>query len=121
MFFAELGQVLLRRWYLLLVGVLCAVGAGFVTFQAVPPGYTASAEVLLLPPDPTVPEDGNPYLSLSGLTPAGDVLARALSDPQAADEIAASGGPGSTPLPWTVIRQHRLSSWRPRRRHRRTP
>ena len=94
MFFAELGQVLLRRWYLLLVGVLCAVGAGFVTFQAVPPGYTASAEVLLLPPGPTVPEDGNPYLSLSGLTPAGDVLARALSDPQAADEIAASGGRG---------------------------
>ena len=111
MFFAELGQVLLRRWYLLLVGVLCAVAAGFVTFQAVPPAYTANAEVLLLPPDPTVPEDGNPYLSLSGLTPAGDVLARALSDPKTAEEIAAAGGrgqytvalDGDSPAPLVVV------------------
>ena len=94
MFFAELGQVLLRRWYLLLVGLLCAVAAGFITFQAVPPTFTATAEVLLLPPDPSVPEDGNPYLSLSGLSPAGDVLARALSDPKTADEVAAAGGRG---------------------------
>jgi hypothetical protein len=94
MFFAELGQVLLRRWYLLLVGLLFAGAAGSATFQSVPPAFTATAEVLLLPPGPSVPEDGNPYLSLSGLSPAGDVLARALSDPKSADEVAAAGGRG---------------------------
>lgn len=99
MFFAELTQVLRRRWYLLVVGALSTAAAGFLTFQAVPPSYSSSAEVLLLPPGPSVPDGGNPYLSLSGLTPAGDVLARALSDPKTADEVFAAGGRGE----YTVV------------------
>ena len=92
MFIAELLQVLRRRWYLVLAGLLCTLAAGAFTYQAVPPTFTASAEVLLLPPGPSVPAGGNPYLSLSGLTPAGDVLARALSDPKVAAEVAREGG-----------------------------
>lgn len=94
MFIAELVQVLRRRWYLVLAGLLCTAAAGFLTFQSVPPTFAASADVLLLPPPASVPEGGNPYLSLSGLTPAGDVLARALSDPKVAAEIAEGGARG---------------------------
>lgn len=95
MFFADLGQVLRRRWYLVLIGLLLAAGTGAATYATVPPVYSASAEVLLLPPDPAVPEGQNLYLALSGLTPAGDVLARALSDPKTAAELADAGARGT--------------------------
>lgn len=111
MFFTDLTQVLVRRWYLVLLGLLLAAGAGLATYTAVPPAYSANAEVLLLPPETVVPDGGNPYLSLSGLTPAGDVLARALSDPKAATDVAAAGGngrytvelDGNSPAPLVVV------------------
>lgn len=91
MFLAELAKVLLRRWYLVALSVILAGGVGYGLTRVVPPSYSAEAEVLLLPPDTTVGRDGNPYLSLGGLTPAGDVLAKALSDPTTATRLRPLG------------------------------
>jgi hypothetical protein len=71
-------QALRRRWYitfpsLILAGIL-AVGA----WLAIPPTFERSASVLLVPGAGSVPEDGNPYFYLGGLTNAADVLVRAV-------------------------------------------
>lgn len=78
MYVRDLAQSLLRRWYLVVVGLLLTTGLGVLVFRAVPPSYSADASVVLLPPANTVGEEGNPFLYLGGLTQALDVLTRAL-------------------------------------------
>lgn len=95
MYLLELVVVMRRRWYLLVAAIVCTVGVGFLTVQAVPPTYTAQGQVLLLPPQTSVPKGQNPYLSLGGLTPAGDVLAKALSAPETVQRIESQGGSGT--------------------------
>lgn len=87
----ELWGVLTRRWYLVALAAAVAGGAGYAVTEQVPPDYTMTAEVLLLPPPTSVQQGDNPYLALGGLTPAGDVLARSMTDTQTLERVLALG------------------------------
>ncbi|WP_191563614.1 YveK family protein [Janibacter melonis] len=68
-----------RRWWVVVIGVLCALGAGYGAYATTPPTYEATATVLLLPPRATVEDGDNPLLQLGGLNEAVDVLVLELS------------------------------------------
>jgi uncharacterized protein involved in exopolysaccharide biosynthesis len=80
-------RVLLKRWYLTLPGVVLALALAAGAWFFVSPTYTRSASLLLLPASTSIPEDGNPYLYMSGLSQAADVLVRAVNSQQNLDEI----------------------------------
>lgn len=91
MFIAELPAVLLRRWYVALLGMaLTGLALGGIN-AVVEPKYVATAEILLLPPATVVPPGGNPYLTLGGLSAAGEVMSRAMTDPQSLRVLKTSG------------------------------
>ncbi|MFV0428659.1 MAG: hypothetical protein ACK5KO_04440 [Arachnia sp.] len=75
-FFGALG----RQWLTLVLGLMATVGLVYGAWSLVPPTYTASASILLLPPDSIVPEEGNPYLQLGGLGETVGVIGSSLSD-----------------------------------------
>jgi hypothetical protein len=78
MYLRDLITSLGRRWYLVLVGLAATCGIAVLIFGAVPVSYDARASMVLLPPKNSVSEGGNPYLNLSGLGQALDILARRL-------------------------------------------
>lgn len=79
MYLRDLRRALLRRWYFVIVGLLMVAALGVVTYRVVPATYSASANVVLLPPDTSVAPGANPYLYLGGLTQALDVLTRSIN------------------------------------------
>lgn len=84
-----------RRWYVVLLGLAITASAGMLISDKVPVTYAATGSILLMPPDETVGDRGNPYLYLGGLNTALDVLVRR------ANSIEVSGPlmelhPGST-------------------------
>lgn len=95
MLLAELPSVLLRRWYLVALGLLATVGLSVWTMSVVPVRYAAQAEVLLLPPRTTTGLSGNPYVDLGGLGPTRDVWARALGDPTVQERLVERSAPGT--------------------------
>lgn len=85
-------RVLLRRWPMVLIGALLAVGAAFGMTSVVPAEHEISADVLLLPPEEDVQGQGNnPYLLLDGLDNMAAILSRALASTTVGEELAASG------------------------------
>jgi hypothetical protein len=112
MYLRDLGASLLRRWYLVILGLILTVGACFATVKLVPPTYEAQATVLLLPPTKTVGEGGNPYLFLGALNQALDILvrtvntdsARAPLEEQFPDVSFAAERDGTTSAPIMVIK-----------------
>lgn len=105
-------RVLLRRWLVLVLGVLCTLGALFGVTQMVPPTYEARGELILLLPaqaDAEATDIGlkNPYLGIGGsLSAMGAVVARALGGQEAKIELAELGDaeyvvdtlPGDAPI-----------------------
>ena len=77
----DLPRALLRRWYLLLVGLAITAGIGFVTLQHNPPTYQAQARVLMLPPAKTPITGSNPFLNLDGLRLPADLVAQYMTGP----------------------------------------
>ena len=94
MYLRDLLASLGRRWYLLLVGVLVTGGVAALAYEAVPASYDAKASMVLLPPKSSVTDEGNPYLYLSGLGQALDILSRKL-DSDAIREPLEDEYPGS--------------------------
>lgn len=85
-------RVLVRRWYLVVVGLLITAGLCVAAATVVPTQYTATSTVLLLPP--ATIQDGravNPYLSLGGLEGIADVLSAALGDVSVERELEGAG------------------------------
>lgn len=69
---------MLRRWFIVVPGLLAAVALAAGAWFVVPATYQRTATLLLVPGAGTVPEEGNPYFYLGGLTQAADVLVRAV-------------------------------------------
>ncbi len=91
MFLSEIPRTLVRRWYVVLVGLLATSALIYGSIKVTPKEYTATGEVLLLPPAPNVPAGDNPYLSLSGLEAVCDILGRAMQDGEAMNAVKAAG------------------------------
>lgn len=88
---AETFRGLVRRWYIVVPGLILAAAAAIGAFSQIAPGYERSATRLLLPGLGTVPEGAtNPYLFLGGLTQAADVLVRAVGGEEAIGELVAA-------------------------------
>ena len=84
----EVIRILVRRWYLVLLGVLLTLGMAFGTRTSSPPTYEAHGLVLILPSKSAVAKGGNPLLVLDGLQqPAGILVAHYASVP-AGQEVA---------------------------------
>lgn len=95
MLLADLPKALRRRWYVAMAGLIVTAGLAWVAYDKVPPSYTSTAEVLLLPPPTSVRDGGNPYLNLGGLDAAGDILSKAMSDDTTSQELKAAGAAGT--------------------------
>lgn len=85
--FADTLRGLLRRWYIVLPGVLVAASISIWAWFTIPPGYSRSATQLLIPGELSMPEGANPYLFLGGLAPAADVLVRAIGSENVLNEM----------------------------------
>jgi capsular polysaccharide biosynthesis protein len=79
MYLRDLADSLLRRWILVVVAVMMTGGACFLASQVVGPTYRAEASIVLVPPKSVAEPAANRFLELGSLTPAVDVLTRALN------------------------------------------
>ena len=84
-----------RRWYLVLALLVLTLGAMYVVSQRVGKVYEATGTVLVYPPSQSSMPDGsstqeNPYLTLSGVNQARDVVVRALTSKKVSDEFGAT-------------------------------
>ncbi len=100
MYLSELLAALGRRWWLVVLGALGTVGLCFGAYTLVPTEHEIHATMLVLPPDTTTQVVHNPLLALGDLPPAADVLARAMSSGEIADELVPPGSSGE----YTVVR-----------------
>ena len=93
-------RILLRRWFVVVPGLLLTAGAAYYAMQAVSPSYEAAGAVVLLGPatagapvkgEPT-PPPVNPYLEFGGaLETTGEILSRTLMSQAEVDKLYAKG------------------------------
>ena len=95
MLMRDVPAALRRRWYLTLLGALGTIVLCFASINAFPPTYEASTSIVLLPPKTTVEDGGNPYLQLSDLKQAVDVMTRALTSQSAVQATTATAPDGT--------------------------
>ena len=81
-----------RRWYFVIIALVCTAVASYVTVDKVGPTYEANGAVLLLPPVTTVEKNesdtvGNPYLLLDGLGQIRDIVIRTMLAQATHDEL----------------------------------
>lgn len=76
---ADTLRGLWRRWYIVIPGLVLTVLVALAAWQIIKPEYQRSGTELLLPGTASIPEAGNPYLYLGGLSQASDVLVTAMS------------------------------------------
>jgi len=87
MLVSQLLRSCLRRWYLVLFGLLATAGLTWFAFTSTAASYQIQATAVLLPGATTVPEQGNGFLYLGGLTPALEVLVRSVNSDSVAEQI----------------------------------
>jgi hypothetical protein len=84
---ADTLRGLWRRWYIVVPGVLLAAALAVSVWIMIPPGHERSSTQLLIPGAESMPEGANPYLFLGGLSPAADVIVRAVGSENATNAI----------------------------------
>jgi hypothetical protein len=92
MYLSDVMGVLLRRWYILLVG-LFVMGAATGVVREMPTNYQASGNVLLLlPPASAGGTPVNPYLNVQqGLVVVSSIIGGVVTTPEAARSVYAAG------------------------------
>jgi hypothetical protein len=96
---ASIMRGLVRRWYLVTIGLLLTAGLAVGVTYVMPLTYDAQASFVLLPPPPaeqqpgTSPLHDNPYLRLGGLDTMGGILAKSLSDSTSVASIIPAHSP----------------------------
>lgn len=83
----ETARSLLRRWYLLLIGLLLTAGMSWYTFNYIQPTYEAHGSILLMPAEKTVGNHGNPFLYLGGMSEVVDVVVMRSNAAESVDPI----------------------------------
>ncbi|WP_244931730.1 hypothetical protein [Nocardioides sp. W7] len=94
MYLADALTVLLRRWVVVLLGVLLTGGACYAVIKYVEPDYQASGQMLfLLPPEASGESTPtSPFLNFqAGLSTAGSLVAGRVATKDAQRELAAEG------------------------------
>jgi hypothetical protein len=93
-----------RRWYVALIGLLVTVGLVVVVTGLVPATYSATTQLVLLPPHSQEGSAGagsdsgrpdNPYLGLAELASMTDVVSRAMMDETSAKTLVKVGVTGT--------------------------
>jgi hypothetical protein len=92
---SQLLRSSLRRWYVVVLGLLLTGGLTYYVYSQSEPTYEISGTAVLLPGSSTVPEGGNGFLYLGGLNPALEVLMRSANSDATVTEILGDD-PGST-------------------------
>ncbi|GGJ70774.1 YveK family protein [Glutamicibacter ardleyensis] len=87
MFLHDLLFSCLRRWYVLVLGLVITGMASFYVFNSIEPSYEAKASVVLIPPKVAVTVGDNPYLYLGGLDQALGVLQVKITSPEVMEPI----------------------------------
>ncbi len=87
MFLRDLLFSCLRRWYVLLLGLIITGMGSYYMFNSMEPTYEAEASVVLIPPKIAVTVGDNPYLYLGGLDQALGVLQVKVTSPEVMDPI----------------------------------
>ncbi len=94
MYFSDAARVLLRRWLVVVVGLVLTLGAGIAAVGSVDTRFQASGQVLLLPPSaPAIEGDPvNPYLNLpSALTFSASLIASTVTNLDSVKTLQAAG------------------------------
>jgi len=92
--FLDALRVLVRRWIVVLLGLLLTAGAGFYAITVVPTEYQARAQYVLLLPSSSTGSNNptNPYTNLNaGLIFAASLIASDLSTKTVARELVDEG------------------------------
>lgn len=81
-------RVMVRRWYIVLAGLLLTAGLAYGATVAASSEYTSRALILVLPSEEGVGEDGNPFLALGGLEQPASLVTAYFSSTTAQREVA---------------------------------
>lgn len=93
MYLSDLMRGLLRRWYVIVAGLLLTAAGAYAVFQATPIRHEAQSTMMLLPPQETLELEGdNPYLVLGGMGQALAVLTTRLNAPATAEALLGKDG-----------------------------
>ncbi|GAA5201497.1 hypothetical protein [Microbacterium jejuense] len=85
---ADAWRMLLRRWYIVVPGLLLAAACGVAAWMAVEPEYERQGVQIVLPGMGSLPEDAtNPYLYLSGLALPADIVVQAVMGENVLNEV----------------------------------
>src|ERR1700754_3515014 len=77
-----LGRVMISQWYTMISGLLLTAAAAALVFALVPPSYTSSGTVVVMPPTRPTNKPTNPLLGLdSNLDTVTLILLQSLSSP----------------------------------------
>jgi len=85
---ADTLRGLWRRWYIVFPGLIVTIAVAISTWHYIEPDYERVGTQLLLPGLASIPEAGNPYLYLGGLSQAADVVVTAMSSERELDALA---------------------------------
>ncbi len=92
MYLRDVWAVCLRRWPVLVAGLLVVVGLAVLAAGRISPNHAADADIVLVPPKSTESTISNRFLGLGGLEASVDVLQRSMLSESTARAIAEAGG-----------------------------
>lgn len=90
MVLSDMLRSLLRRWYIVVLGVILTAAGVYGAYTVTPVTYSATSTVVLLPPEKSVKDGDNPYLYLGGLGQALNVLVITMNSAASQEQVIGS-------------------------------